>query len=305
MRDQGIFSAIRWAPAALVPVLALTLAVACAPVKPLTTLAAESTGRIHFQSLSLTAIQFADGTKDASPVAISGELALPSGATRVPAMILLHGSAGVTATETGWARELVGAGVATFLLDSYSGRGISGWPSETQLSRVGGVIDAYRALELLATHPRIDRQRIGLMGFSRGGGLTVLAALDRFRQVWLPPDVDFAVYLPFYPNYRNAYASDDRVSRRPIRVFHGTADDANPISASREYVERLRRAGADARLFEYPGAHHSFDNPDFRGAVRARVPGGGAFTVAYNGRSHAQAGRDVRATLSASLRLGP
>ena len=143
------------------------------------------------------------------------------------------------------------------------------------------------------------------MGFSRGGGLTVLAALERFRQAWLPPGVDFAVYLAFYPNYRSAYATDDRVSRRPIRVFHGTADDGNPVSASREYVERLRRAGADAQLFEYREAHHAFDNPNLRGFLQARVPGGGSFTVAYDARAHVQAIRDVRATLSASLGLAP
>jgi len=281
-------------------VLALvSMLTACAPTPPVATLAAGPAGRIHFRSLSLTAENFAAGVKEGAPVTLSGELMLPRGSGRVPAVVLLHGSGGITGAETGWARELVDLGVATFLVDSFTGRGITGWPSEKQLSRIGGVIDAYRALELLATHPRIDPGRIGLMGHSRGGGLTVLAALDRFRRPWLPEGVDFALYTPFYPNYRNTYAVDTGVSRSPIRVFHGSADDANPIAESRAYIERLRRAGADARLFEYEGAHHSFDDRSL-----ARIQQARGFTFGHDPRAYARAIQDVRATLTAVFALG-
>jgi dienelactone hydrolase len=41
----------------------------------------------------------------------------------------------------------------------------------------------------------------------------------------------------------------------------GTADDLAPVEACRVYVERLRRAGADARITEYAGARYGFDRP--------------------------------------------
>jgi dienelactone hydrolase len=51
------------------------------------------------------------------------------------------------------------------------------------------------------------------------------------------------------------------VSDRPIRIFHGAADNYVPIEPCRNYVERLRRGGRDVQLKEYAGAHHAFDNP--------------------------------------------
>jgi dienelactone hydrolase len=46
-----------------------------------------------------------------------------------------------------------------------------------------------------------------------------------------------------------------------VRVFHGTPDDYNPVAPCKAYVERLRAAGQDAQLTEYPNGQHGFDNP--------------------------------------------
>src|SRR6266852_8183486 len=66
---------------------------------------------IHtLESLTPTDKQFLTGFKDGIPVRISGELRLPPGTVRVPAVILVHGSAGIGANVDHWARELNGIG---------------------------------------------------------------------------------------------------------------------------------------------------------------------------------------------------
>jgi dienelactone hydrolase len=55
------------------------------------------------------------------------------------------------------------------------------------------------------------------------------------------------------------YRDDDKVGRAPIRLFHGIADDYVSIAPCRDYVDRLKRAGADAILTGYPDAYHAYD----------------------------------------------
>jgi dienelactone hydrolase len=239
----------------------LYLLVGCAPTAPLATLAQGETGRISFQSVTLTMPQFLAGRTGGAPVEISGDLELPRGrAGRLPAVIIIHGGAGVGPHEWDWAAELNRIGVATFVVDSFSGRGIRdlrGRPG--RFGPILAIVDAYRALAILSTHPRIDPGRIALMGFSYGGVVSLYGSLARFQRLHGPAGVTFAAYLPFYPFCNFRLVDDDQVSDRPIRVFHGTADDWTPIGPCRDYIARLRRAGKDAQLVEFPGAQHAFD----------------------------------------------
>jgi len=236
---------------------------ACPPPALHMTLAAEPTGRIGFHTTTPTISDFLQGIRPAATNLIWGDLELPPGSVeRSPAVVLVHGSGGVGPREDRWAEKLHQAGAATFLLDSFTGRGIVFTAEDqSQLSSLAMIGDAYRALELLATHPRIDPARIAVMGFSKGGGVALYAALTRFQRLHGPAGARFAHHIAFYPPCFITYVGDEAVTDRPIRLFHGTADDLAPLERCRAYVERLRRAGADAQLTAYAGAHHGFDRP--------------------------------------------
>src|SRR5262249_11612776 len=109
--------------------------------------------------------------------------------------------------------------------------------------------------------PRVDPQRIALMGFSRGGQAALYASLTRFHKIWNRSGIEFAAYIPFYPDCATTFVGDTEVADRPIRIFGAAQDDYNPFALCKAYVERLKASGRDVQVTEYPTASHAFDNP--------------------------------------------
>ena len=217
---------------------------------------------IPIQTSSPTAQQFLSGDKSARTALIAGYLRIPKpGSEKLRAVVLLHGGSGIHARHERWAQELNAAGLATFVVDSFSGRGIvNALGDQSQLSHLAMMVDAYRALAILRQHPRIDPNGIAVMGFSKGAVGAVYSALERFHRMYGPADARFAAHIGLYTPCNTAYREDEKVTQKPIRLFHGTVDDWVSIAPCRAYVERLKKAGADVTLTEFPGAHHAYDN---------------------------------------------
>lgn len=218
---------------------------------------------VPLRSATLSGEKFLRGEGVGREVWLAGELRLPKNASaRVPAVVLTHGSGGISGSLDLWARELNDIGVAAFILDSFSGRGITSTvEDQEQLNALAMVVDAYRALDMLAAHPRIRADRIAVIGFAKGAVAAVYSATDRFRRMHGSPDRRFAAHIGLGTPCYVAYAEDTKVGRAPIRLFHGIADDYVPLASCRDYAARLKEAGADVQLTEYPGAPHGFDNP--------------------------------------------
>jgi len=217
---------------------------------------------IPVSSITMTDQAFLNGLENGRSVTIAGELRLPrAGVDRLPLVILLHGSSGIGSSVTDWEQDLLAMGVATFVLDSFSGRGIINTNNDqAQLPRLAQAEDAYRALGILSKHPRIDPARIMLMGFSRGGQNALFASLKRFHRLHASPGTEFAAYVAFYPDCTYTYRQDDDLVAKPVRIFQGSADNYNPVAPCRAYVERLKAKGNDVQLTEYPRANHVFDS---------------------------------------------
>ena len=246
------------------PTLALTLALlaaGCASTAPVRTLGEGRTGTMTLRSATLGGAS----AGAVMPAYITADLTLPRAATgRVPAVIVLHSCTGVRPNLRDWARELNVMGYGAFVVDSFEPRGVEEvCTGRSQVTIPSRLVDAYRALAVLATHPRIDPERIAVMGFSHGGWVVLWASHTAFQQRLKEPGTpQFAAYLAIYPAGCNARLRDETdVSGGPIAVFHGTADDWTPIAQCAAFVERLRAAGREASLVAYDGAPHAFDVP--------------------------------------------
>jgi dienelactone hydrolase len=212
-------------------------------------------------SLTISDQQFLTGDANGKQVTVAGEFRIAQGSGKLPVVVMMHGSSGVGASIEPWAHQFNAMGISTFVIDGFSGRGLTTvGPNQALLGRLNLIVDIYRALEILAKHPRVDPERIVLMGFSRGGQAALYASLDRFNTLWNKSGVQFAGYIPFYPDCSTTYVADTEVAARPIRIFHGTPDDYNPVASCKAYVARLQAAGRDVMLTEYPDSQHGFDS---------------------------------------------
>jgi len=231
-------------------------------------------------------------------------------------VIILHGSSGVNPGEKVWAQRLNAMGFASFIVDSFTGRGISNTEADqTQLSMTAGIADAYFALRLLAADPRIDNRKISVMGFSRGGIAALYSALEPFRHAVIDDDLRFSAHIAFYPgcgmHYTSAY-----LDNAPILMLLGGKDDYTPAAPCITYANDLRKQGAQITLKTYPNAYHGFDRPTrlhfIKSATSARECHGSYdldsnnFTMLTDGQlvSGAQATTESRRCLSYGVTLG-
>jgi dienelactone hydrolase len=158
---------------------------------------------VTFQSSSYLDFRQLLSRQPGATVTLTATLNLPQEARdRYPAVVVVHTIAGYLANNEGqYAAELRKAGFATLTYDSFAARRTTGialarsgpglWPS--------GVADAYAALKLLAGHPRIDPGRIAIVGFSYGGEIAHLAALEGLHEGLVSGPVRFAAHVAYYP----------------------------------------------------------------------------------------------------------
>src|SRR5256714_4552488 len=146
------------------------------------------------QTVTLSTADFLLGKRDGKPATIAGELRIPKpGTDRLAAVVFVHGAGGIGFNYGMWAGELNKAGFATFVADSFTGRGITNtFTDPAQLSPYAKMNDAFAALAMLTKHPRIDPDRIAVMGFSNGAVPSLYASMDRFQRAYAPGSANFA-----------------------------------------------------------------------------------------------------------------
>lgn len=244
-----------------------------------------------------------------------------------PAVLVLHGSGGLTrmpdhkhqrhdvcdpAMEPQyrrWAERLAERGYVVLLPSSYEARGFCDMHVDTARipdtfddrpeAVLGRLYDVDAAARWLCDRPEVDCDRLGLLGFSHGASMVLLALhwqidhmLATYRArfghtVDIPvPDLEpgrpeFQVGVAYYPGCgldglipltlgASASMFDEYHPTAPLQILHGDDDplikhcspDHGPGTRARQSAQVARRLGGDDPygVRVYPGAGHGFDN---------------------------------------------
>lgn len=208
-----------------------------------------------------------------TPLTIAGRLSRPApGDGKAPAVVILHGSAGPSAREAGYAAVLREAGFVTLEPDQWAARGLGGGDKGRPKTFTETLPDVFGALAYLAARPEVDAARIGLLGFSFGGVATMLSATrahsDRFAQ-----QRRFAAFMPFYPacwTYNTLPGQEfSGLVAAPLLLVTGALDeyDDDPDAGEKLAASLSPEDRAHMRTHVFAGAHHGFDVPGVDVAV--------------------------------------
>lgn len=207
-------------------------------------------------------VQFSDIlNRSGLPRQVQGSLYLPNQfSAPYPAVVISHGSGGIRGDrEEKYAKALNDVGIAALIPRSNQSRTVGSTSNDQgQVSFASVLQDDLAALKLLANDPRIRPDKIGIMGFSRGGVMSNLSAHLPFAKAVAGDGVQFAAHLSVYPGC-NWRVENWVTAKTPFLMLMGAKDDWTPISSCEPIIDRLRAAGTPIEVKIYPGAYHGFD----------------------------------------------
>jgi dienelactone hydrolase len=214
-----------------------------------------------------------DGLAGKPPTQLTAQLMLPDGDGPFPAVVMMHGCAGMLAGEHlrardgFWAEHWQSQGYAALLVDSYTPRGVGSLCRTPAKDRPLSATrertrDAYAALRFLVARPEIDAGKIALIGWSTGASALLSVAEPATRTAFAPSGTAFRAAVAFYPgNCRHFERLGTWRPYLPMLILMGGADDWTPPEDCEALADQARAEHAPVEWKLYPGAYHDFDAP--------------------------------------------
>ncbi len=184
-----------------------------------------------------------------------------------PGVLVVHEWWGQNAHARAQAHRLAQAGYVALALDMYGKGKVAEHPKDAQAfaqeaTRDAAVMKARfdAAMALLKQQPQVNPAHVAAIGYCFGGGVAL--AMARAGE-----PLDAVVTFHGAPPPPGPAAAKVRTH---VLIQAGGADPMVPKEKVDAMAKELRDAGADVRVITYPGAQHSFTNPD---ADKAGMPG--------------------------------
>jgi dienelactone hydrolase len=201
---------------------------------------------------------------------LHAQLYKPDGNGPFPVVIALHACGGLAGRSEpvqpryrDWAEQLLKAGKAVLLPDSYGSRQL-GPQCRAKEPRVRArrerVADIMASRQWLVQQPWTARDRISLLGWANGASALLWAVRPQLPSRNVEPD--FRSAIAFYPDCRIS-SGLGWSARVPTLLLIGAKDDVSSPPACRQMIDGARGRSALARIVVYPGAYHDFDRANF------------------------------------------
>jgi len=195
---------------------------------------------------------------------VSAKLRVPrsKNTTKMPAVVIMHSSGGIDSTGDFYAKSLNNNGVVTIELDLWGARNLVGG-TDRPASPQETLPDAIAALHYLASRPDIDSSKIGIIGFSWGGVLSMLTATEQYMSQ-TGSALRYAAHVAHYPVcwvYNNVPGFEfEKLTGAPVLIQTGQYDDYDLPDSCSNMVNNLTEIDKGlTKLKIYKKAYHAWD----------------------------------------------
>ena len=197
----------------------------------------------------------------AGNVVLKGYLAYDDGIKgKLPGVLVVHEWWGHNEYARKRARMLAALGYTALAVDMY-GDGKQATHPDDAGKFAGAVMQNMEtgkarfmaAFDLLRKHMNTDKDRVAAIGYCFGGGVVLQMAR-------LGVDLDGVV--SFHGSLSTAKPAKPGTVKAKILVCHGAEDQFITGEQIDKFKEEMKKAKADFQFISYPGATHSFTNPE-------------------------------------------
>jgi dienelactone hydrolase len=197
--------------------------------------------------------------KPAPAVMLHAQLFMPTRAQKpCPAVIILPGSGGVSPAMLVHAEKLTDAGIAAFVVDPFTGRGVADTIAvQQQFSFAASTWDVFAAMKVLNGMANIDPNRIGAMGYSRGGTAVIQATMTTLTTPALGDLPPLRAVVAGWP-WCGFQFSNPNIGQAALRMIAADHDNWASVVQTQAYFNAIRARSPAASLRIVKDAHHGF-----------------------------------------------
>lgn len=245
---------------------------------------------------SLAAVRGEDVSYQHNGVVMKGYIAWDDAVKgRRPGVLVVHEWWGHDNYARQRARQLAALGYTALAVDMYGDGKKASHPKDAgqfagEVRKNLPIMSARfnAAKKLLSIHPTVDARRMAGIGYCFGG--TVV--LEMARQ-----GTDLAAAVSFHGNLSTQNPAKAGEVKAKVLVLNGASDPMINADAVQAFAQEMKNAKADFRVVNYPGAKHSFTNPEATAhGKKFGIP------LEYNARADRESWEEMKGFLASAFR---